>query len=60
MYSGLVNLAFDLILKDEAPQIIDIVEYLSLYLILVRRSLLFGNFLLISNVVNVLLLVVDY
>ena len=60
MYSGLVNLAFDLILKDEAPQIIDIVEYLSLYLILVRRSLLFGNFLLISNVVNILLLVVDY
>ena len=60
MYSGLVNLAFDLILKDEAPQIIDIVEYLAFHLILVRRSLLFGNFLLISNVVNILLLVVDY
>ena len=56
-----MNPAFDLILKDEELQIIDIVEYLSLHLILLRRSLLIGDILVLSNVGNALLLVVmDY
>ena len=59
MSSGIVNPVLDLILKDEAPQVIDIVEYLSIHLIPLRRRLLFGDFLVLSNVVNVLL-VMDY
>ena len=59
MASGLVNFVFNLILTDKEPQIIDVVEYLSFHLILLRESHLFGGSLLLSNVVFVILLVVD-